>query len=517
MAYSKEYVISTYRKYRVYLTASVTSNTNTTSVVSYTAQFQMTNAYHYGCKLSVSGGKTVTGVLNSNPGSSWATVCTASGTINVAKGKSAKTYTVTASGSGTTVNGYGGVPGSVSVSVNVTIPALPTYTISYNANGGSGAPASQTKTYGQNLTLSSTKPTRTGYVFLGWSTSSTATEATYLAGATYTANAGATLYAVWKIGKLQDFEFSNVSVSIPSKSGSNINELANPTAFTIPYTPVTEPDLATTNYYYKVCYVDNINGDVASVDNNYSGTVYGPFTQGNYSSSSSAGAKAIPISASLLRQSILNCKSETEVKFLVIVCTGTNTFEKDICTKHLVTVKLTNFKILTCNVVSSWRTGDSTCQIKLQIKFPKSYTASHITSVLGTGETIAYSINEIANKPDTGYVGEIASSSVDSNNVAIIVVNASESMFNSTSSSLISFDISDGLFESVAITRIGGKGAENIYLCKNNQIKAVEFIEDPSVKTPFQKGGKVYANEFIETDDGILIGNTIYCGEIVEM
>ena len=72
------------------------------------------------------------------------------------------------------------------------------FTISYNANGGSGAPSSQTKTYGVNLTLSSTKPTRTGYTFLGWSTSSSATSATYAAGGTYSANSGATLYAVWK-------------------------------------------------------------------------------------------------------------------------------------------------------------------------------------------------------------------------------------------------------------------------------------------------------------------------------
>ena len=35
-----------------------------------------------------------------------------------------------------------------------------TYTISYNANGGTGAPGNQTKTYGVDLTLSSTKPTR---------------------------------------------------------------------------------------------------------------------------------------------------------------------------------------------------------------------------------------------------------------------------------------------------------------------------------------------------------------------
>ena len=77
-----------------------------------------------------------------------------------------------------------------------------TYTITYNANGGSGAPASQTKTYGVNLTLSSTKPTRSGYTFIGWSTSSSATSATYSAGGTFTSNANTTLYAVWRSNTL---------------------------------------------------------------------------------------------------------------------------------------------------------------------------------------------------------------------------------------------------------------------------------------------------------------------------
>ena len=90
--------------------------------------------------------------------------------------------------------------GSYTNNASVTLYAVwtpNTYTISFNANGGSGAPASQTKTYGVTLTLSSTKPTRTGYTFLGWSTSSTATSATYSAGGTFTTNANTTLYAVW--------------------------------------------------------------------------------------------------------------------------------------------------------------------------------------------------------------------------------------------------------------------------------------------------------------------------------
>ena len=73
------------------------------------------------------------------------------------------------------------------------------WTVSYNANGGTGAPSSQTKTIGVDLKLSTTKPTRIGYTFLGWSTSKTASSASYSPGATYSSNAALTLYAVWKI------------------------------------------------------------------------------------------------------------------------------------------------------------------------------------------------------------------------------------------------------------------------------------------------------------------------------
>lgn len=82
-----------------------------------------------------------------------------------------------------------------------TIPITVTgdiYTITYNANGGTGAPSSQKKTQGTDLTLSSAEPTRAGYSFRGWSTSSSAKTPTYIPGDTYSANSGATLYAVWK-------------------------------------------------------------------------------------------------------------------------------------------------------------------------------------------------------------------------------------------------------------------------------------------------------------------------------
>jgi uncharacterized repeat protein (TIGR02543 family) len=92
--------------------------------------------------------------------------------------------------------------GTVYANTSYTIPALPSYTVSYNANGGSGAPSSQTKWYGKSLTLSSTKPTRTGYSFKGWALSKEAAdEGTwyYQPGSTCGANNNLTLYAVWEV------------------------------------------------------------------------------------------------------------------------------------------------------------------------------------------------------------------------------------------------------------------------------------------------------------------------------
>ncbi|MBR1821230.1 MAG: InlB B-repeat-containing protein [Clostridia bacterium] len=76
--------------------------------------------------------------------------------------------------------------------------SINTYEVTYDANGGSGAPASQSKNYGASLTLSDAVPTRGGYTFMGWATSSTATKAEYQPGDTYTADADLNLYAIWQ-------------------------------------------------------------------------------------------------------------------------------------------------------------------------------------------------------------------------------------------------------------------------------------------------------------------------------
>lgn len=103
-----------------------------------------------------------------------------------------------------------------------------TYTVEYDADGGSGEPTSQTKTYGQDLTLSTIKPTNTGYNFKGWATSSGGSVA-YSPGAKYTANSAVTLYAVWEVAytnpRIELFE-----VWRSNEAGSETNEGKHATA-----------------------------------------------------------------------------------------------------------------------------------------------------------------------------------------------------------------------------------------------------------------------------------------------
>lgn len=124
---------------------------------------------------------------------------------------------------------------------SVNIPAQ-TFTISYNANGGTGAPGAQTKTYGTNLTLSSTKPTKanttaTGYKVTFDGNGGTASKAdatatntisytfanwkdgagtTYNAGGSYTKNQADTLTAQWNSSTAK----GSVTAATATKSNS---------------------------------------------------------------------------------------------------------------------------------------------------------------------------------------------------------------------------------------------------------------------------------------------------------
>lgn len=122
-----------------------------------------------------------------------------------------------------------------------------TYVVTYNANGGTNAPASQTKTYGVSLTLSSNIPTRANYQFLGWGTASTSTTATYQPGGQYTANASITLYAIWTLAYTNPI-ITNVSADRCNGNGVLTEE---GTYIVVSFQWVTDRTVSTIKIEYK--------------------------------------------------------------------------------------------------------------------------------------------------------------------------------------------------------------------------------------------------------------------------
>ena len=117
------------------------------------------------------------------------------------------------------------------------IVKLKTYTIKYNANGGSGAPSNQVKEHNKNITLSTSKPTRTGYTFVNWNTSSAGNGTSYSTGATYSGNSDITMYAQWRRNRviinfsvnggtlISTAAYSVDANGIVTKNGSNLHSM----------------------------------------------------------------------------------------------------------------------------------------------------------------------------------------------------------------------------------------------------------------------------------------------------
>ena len=146
----------------------------------------------YTVKYDANGGSGAPG----NQTKTYGVALTLSSTKPTRTGYTFSKWNTKADGTGTNYNSGAKYTGNANLTLYAIWTPI-TYTVTYNANGGSGAPGNQTKTYGVNLTLSSTKPTRTGYTFVKWNTKADGTGTNYNSGAKYTSNANLTLYAVW--------------------------------------------------------------------------------------------------------------------------------------------------------------------------------------------------------------------------------------------------------------------------------------------------------------------------------
>lgn len=82
-------------------------------------------------------------------------------------------------------------------------PSTTRCTLSFNANGGSGAPSSQSVNKGTSFAISGVIPVRSGYLFLGWSTSKSSSSPSFYPNQSVSISSNVVLYAVWKSGSVK--------------------------------------------------------------------------------------------------------------------------------------------------------------------------------------------------------------------------------------------------------------------------------------------------------------------------
>ena len=120
------------------------------------------------------------------------------------------------------------IPNVVSKGMNFTVTLKQNlWHVTYDANGGSGAPSTQKKHYGNTLYLSNQTPTRYGYTFKGWSTSSSSSYAQYQPGDAFTTNADVTIYAVWGQSASNTWSITydaNGGSNAPAKQTANVGQ-----------------------------------------------------------------------------------------------------------------------------------------------------------------------------------------------------------------------------------------------------------------------------------------------------
>lgn len=120
-----------------------------------------------------------------------------------------------------------------------------TYYLNFDKKGGSGGPSdmSQSSTASSyTFTIPYTEPTKNGYTFKGWSTSSAATTAQKQPGETISISSNTTLYAVWEENAKNTFAIVyNVNGGTGSISGSNYSSHDTTYSFTVTSSVPTAP------------------------------------------------------------------------------------------------------------------------------------------------------------------------------------------------------------------------------------------------------------------------------------
>lgn len=432
--------------------------------------------------ISVSGGTN--GFRGTNVSTSWAgTVAlyntgtyadVTSGQFHVNFGS---TYT-SSSFSAQYTAGSGKTYKSTAGAMSYTVPR-PTYTVTYNANGGENAPANQTKTYGINLALSSTIPTKAGHRFKGWATSLTG-DPSYYPGGIYSANAAITLYAVWQVATLIQMNFAWNNDYYISNDSNGKAFLCN---IAIPYTLVTDSENASSKFLYDVYY-------------SYNGTLK-QASDGMITVPSGVTSGLMILRSEDIKQYI---KSGNTSAINLVVKTYTSEVSDDTISTYNLSIDISGYSKIAVKEIYSYRNKDNTLSLKVIMSYPVSYDARKCVP------EIYYNEMFLGATPSSAIV-TLGSSSITEN---LREYNYLLDATKTSGSGKITVVYDDGLFEvskSRAVTSTYSD--QTIYINKNGSIEGFEFIEQDKPEVCFYRDGTVQSFEFGEgTEQSFVIDKT---------
>lgn len=370
-----------------------------------------------------------------------------------------------------------------------------TWSITYNANGGYNAPAKQTANVGQSITITYSKPTRSGYTFLGWSTWSGATEpeAMFTPGYSYKSDYDLTLYAVWKEKGKPKFTFSKSYDCIPYGIGAVEELVMNAT--------VENPE--NLKIYYKICFVDDADGTVNDYTTNSNGLT-------NMIETGIASAN-LTVQPDILIQSIKNCNNEQSFK--IVICSNyDNNFDisNTAINKEIISIRLYYNKPVIQSLDVSHAPYNS-AQLVGIVKFSDNFIS---IASRGNGESVYTD-----NKPmELGGDYSIDNRfDVDGGNTLRYVFNFNVNKI-SDANHTFKLVIDDGFFKTEQTVNLGRLSSdENIYIYQDGTIEANGFLllnnlifgnEDVIL---FNPGGFVTAKSFKKISEGVY-----FCPKVLE-
>lgn len=389
--------------------------------------------------------------------------------------------------------------GSKNADTSIATPSIPVeHTCYFNGNGSGSTVTAATavKVYGKQLSMPSAS--RPGYNFLGWSTVSDATTATYPGNSLqWTPDESITYYAVWELAEISwSMDCSSLYDSHTLVWSSDTDE---PTiAFSSSTVPTVKFKINTSGTVsnFKYCFLGD-NDTSMSVSANTQYTV--PFANAIYQLNNQSDKSIV----------------STSISGSFTLSQGSNSFTKTF-SRSVSFVIGTAVSDVKANLIYCYKTSATNCKLKYKLTLPmvgdskfNSSSTNRYTSIMDmVGQYTQDGIANVASSSTFTSADGSNELTVDStltlkdDNVKSIAVCLPKLMINSPSSAV-----------PILTVNIAPYASQDILLKKDKTVECVEIIETDKNEIAFQKGGRLYCKEFIETGEQITSDIFVYSSD----